>query len=497
MRGGSAVLLPIMLRHAARRQQLRSLSQVRWWWAVETIARSSPHTRSCSSSSSSSSSRVHVGGKPPTGDDVTHECLEDFGRPAAAVLQNTHYARLKSATPEEFASALQTRGDRSSPSRDVNYDTRRWNQHESPWRHWRHLLSVPYSSTLQRLFMPDLLVVGCSATAITYYNTVLVPAAYHGTAAAHGAVRSNVATWSAVSLPVLPFTISSMALGLLVAFRTNQSTSRYHEARLIWGDLVNSVRDLARQINVWIPRVGERNRLTPTPTDDGSSGGHACTATADTDTNCVRRLYWRSAEHQRIGQLLKAFPVALNFHLCDDGGHRTMTPTQLAADGAIEAEFYAEMLDVWGGDADNPDFRRIVTAFRTADDHAPLAVLMKLSEALQRHQVDPVFEREMDRQVKRLTAVLGGCERLLRTPIPPSFTRHTSRSLTLWCNLLPFALWPETGWATVPVSLMVTFVLLGIEDIGVQIENPFHNLPLRQYQTAVHASVDALLTDPR
>merc|ERR1711976_389165 len=52
---------------------------------------------------------------------------------------------------------------------------------------------------------------------------------------------------------------------------------------------------------------------------------------------------------------------------------------------------------------------------------------------------------------------VGACERILRTPIPVSYTRHTSRILILYLGLLPMALWSMCGWATVPVMIGVSF----------------------------------------
>lgn len=114
--------------------------------------------------------------------------------------------------------------------------------------------------------------------------------------------------------------------------------------------------------------------------------------------------------------------------------------------------------------------------------------------------------------------VAGGCERLLRTPIPLGYTRHTSRFLMLWyappaagawngrggmaaarhaqhrgtlrppegpaqvphllrptnqrapappphharrLTLLPFSLWESCGFAMIPVAALVAFLLLG------------------------------------
>ena len=133
--------------------------------------------------------------------------------------------------------------------------------------------------------------------------------------------------------------------------------------------------------------------------------------------------------------------------------------------------------------------------------HRPLHVLQRLSEELEGGggggprvaPLDPVLARELDHRVVALTNALGACERIRNTPIPTTYTRHTSRFLTLWCNLLPLALWPATGWGTPLASLFIGYALLGIEDIGVQIEEPFDVLPLWQYGAAVATSCDALV----
>jgi predicted membrane chloride channel (bestrophin family) len=56
--------------------------------------------------------------------------------------------------------------------------------------------------------------------------------------------------------------------------------------------------------------------------------------------------------------------------------------------------------------------------------------------------------------------------------------RHTARFLFAWLTLLPFALYPTTGWGVVPVCTGIAAVLCGIEEIGVQCEEPFGILPL-------------------
>ena len=45
-----------------------------------------------------------------------------------------------------------------------------------------------------------------------------------------------------------PFTLTSFALSLLLVFRTNASYSRWRDARMAWGLVLNRSRDIVRQV---------------------------------------------------------------------------------------------------------------------------------------------------------------------------------------------------------------------------------------------------------
>ena len=53
-----------------------------------------------------------------------------------------------------------------------------------------------------------------------------------------------------VSQPILGTVIPSIVLGLLLVFRTNTAYDRFWEGRKCWGAIVNTTRNLARQI--WV-----------------------------------------------------------------------------------------------------------------------------------------------------------------------------------------------------------------------------------------------------
>ena len=90
----------------------------------------------------------------------------------------------------------------------------------------------------------------------------------------------------------------------------------------------------------------------------------------------------------------------------------------------------------------------------------------------------------LDQNVQLLIDYLGGCERIHKTPIPYAYMVHVRRALIMYCGSLPFSLVKDFGWETVPAVVLLTYVFLGIEEIGVEIEDPFgedeNDLPLER-----------------
>ena len=85
-------------------------------------------------------------------------------------------------------------------------------------------------------------------------------------------------------------------------------------------------------------------------------------------------------------------------------------------------------------------------------------------------------------QTDRLVDAVGDVCRIMRTPLPLSYSRHTSRFLSIWSFTLPFVLIDAVGYlATVPATAVLCWMLFGIEDIGHQIEQPFS--PAREHAT--------------
>ena len=110
-------------------------------------------------------------------------------------------------------------------------------------------------------------------------------------------------------------------------------------------------------------------------------------------------------------------------------------------------------------------------------NNPPLEVAFWISDYLQqqynRHCIKSYQLTSLQELLNILVDNLGSCERILRTQMPLAYAIHLKQLLLLYCFLLPFQIVQSLGWWTGLISALVSFTLLGIEAIGLEIENPF------------------------
>lgn len=248
-----------------------------------------------------------------------------------------------------------------------------------------------------------------------------------------------------VSIPILASIIPNIVLGLLLVFRTNTAYERFWEGRRLWGTLTNTVRNLARQMWVIILEKDLQDQ----------------------------------DEKQAAMRLLVAFAVAMKLKLRNE---------------AIETH----------------ELRSLLSSARYSTlkmmNNPPLEIAFWISRYLQeqfhRDRLGIYQLNAMQELVNVMVDCLGGCERILKTPIPLAYSIHLKQLLLLYCLFLPFQLVADLGWATGFVTALISFTLFGIEEIGVEIENPFgrdaNDLPLDTIcQTMLINLEDLMSLDPK
>ena len=315
-----------------------------------------------------------------------------------------------------------------------------WVRHRSSERFLRNMRSI-FESSISISLQKELTFVTMAAVFVTVFNMVFVTYLDFDGARHVGPLIGL--PHQTMALPALPFSISLPALSLLLVFRTNTGYSRWNEARTLWGGLVNNCRNVVRQTNTFFPDDQYHNQLK-----------RRMAAETTAFIKALRNFLRGPADDETFrGEL---------YELVDAG---LMTPAQ--ADDTMSAK------------------------------NRPMYCLSAMSATLRKANIPPINGARIDSTISVLVDLTGANERIFKSPIPLVYTRLTSRFLTFYLTLLPLALWQQLGeswnhWATIPAEFMIAFFLFGIEEVGIQIEEPFSILPL---ETMCDGAIEATNTE--
>ena len=320
------------------------------------------------------------------------------------------------------------------------FDQDKWEKHRRVNRFFYDLQNIPSSTVFLRL-VRVLLTLTFLAYLVLITPETLLNLTHKMVPYVSDIVPSSLLLWMKQStIETFTFHISPLfhtmlgtVLGLVLVFRTNSSYSRFVEGRVAWGALVRRCRDFAR-FSAYIENEQLRktmlgvvscypyllkSRLRSGRTREDKSDPSAF---RDTPDEAVNRILNRVGASEEI-------PILLN-----DSRNRPFFCTMRLT-----------------------HFMKIAVK-EGINDNAQLMLEQTISE---------------------INQAGGVCERLIATPIPLSFSRHSSRSIMIWLLTLPFALSSiTTGWTLLPLMFCVSYLILGVDEIGIQIEEPFATLPL-------------------
>lgn len=226
-----------------------------------------------------------------------------------------------------------------------------------------------------------------------------------------------------------------IVLGLFLVFRTNTAYDRWWEGRKLWGGLVNSTRNFAMKVNAC---VGKENR-------------------ADRD--------W-------FAKMIPNFVFAMKESL--------RSGVQLAELESPEDSFLDDLMKY---------------------KHKPNRIAAMMYEKVNGLYRDKVITGDqlinMDKELKDFIDLIGACERIKNTPIPYSYMMYVKKFITIYIITLPFAFVSQSGYMTVPIVALVSFVLLSVELIAEEIEDPFgrdvNDLPLDELAVKMKENVREIL----
>lgn len=240
-------------------------------------------------------------------------------------------------------------------------------------------------------------------------------------------------------LEVAPYEIVGVVLALLLVIRTNAGYDRWYEARKLWGGIVNQSRNLATIGAVYGPRDAQ----------------------------------WQD----QFSRWTAAFSHASR--------HSLRGETDVS-----------DMLELLGPD----ETTRLARA-----PHMPMYVAGRLARllrtAVEAGAMDRFAFMQAEHERASLIDHIGACERIIRTPLAKVFSIKIRRFLFLYLVALPIAIVDKTGTLTPLLVLMVAYPLLSLDQIGIELENPFScerlsHLPLDEIAANIERNVRSLHADP-
>ncbi|WP_417398345.1 bestrophin family protein [Gimesia chilikensis] len=240
------------------------------------------------------------------------------------------------------------------------------------------------------------------------------------------------------NLDISLFGIAGGVLGILLVIRLNAGYDRWWEARTLWGGIVNQSRNLVVSAMAYGPNDPE----------------------------------WRD----NLVRWTAVFSHAAHHSLRNEAPFAEL-------DNLIGIENAKQL---------------------TAADHMPSFVALRigelLREATERFDMDKFFYLQMDRERGLLLNHIGACERILTTPLPRIYSITIRRFILLFLIMLPIALVDQVdeGWLVPVITMFVAYPLLTLDQIGVELENPFlssnlSHLPLNDLSAKIERNLFAVL----
>lgn len=238
-----------------------------------------------------------------------------------------------------------------------------------------------------------------------------------------------------VPLNPAPFTLFGFVLALFLGFRNSASYDRFWEGRKLWGSLLNVSRSLTRQV---------------------------LTLNRNIDRESIKEFI----------NLLSAFVYALNHQL-----RKTDSSDDLK-----------EKLS-------SADYQLVINS-----KYKPALILNLIGDWVGKQKLkgnlDSIQQASIDQNLNTLSDVLGGCERIVSTPIPYSYQVLLHRTIYIYCFLLPFGLVDSLSWFTPFIVAFIAYTFVAFEAIADEIEEPFgqeaNDLALNSMSIMIEESIKEL-----
>lgn len=205
--------------------------------------------------------------------------------------------------------------------------------------------------------------------------------------------------------------ILGIVLGLFLVFRMNSAYERWWEGRSQWGLLVNDTRNLAQKLNAMLGKdeVEHRNFFKL----------------------MIGNFAYALKEHLRGG---------VNFDEIEDPG-----------DGIIEK----------------------LKTVKNVPNIILAIIYSRLQQLVDEKKITGEQLIVIDTELEEYASIQGACERIKNTPIPYSYSMYIKKFIFTFLITLPFGFVTTFFYLTIPIVLLLFYILVSIELIAEEIEDPF------------------------
>ncbi len=224
-------------------------------------------------------------------------------------------------------------------------------------------------------------------------------------------------------------------LGLVLVFRSNSAYERWWEGRKLWGSLVNESRSIAIKINAFLP-----------------------------DTESKSRVFFAKS--------IANYVYTLKGHL---RGKVNLSEVEATESLSIE---------------DLSQVKHIPNIIANS-------IYTKVIHLYQQHLISGEQLIILDKEIKSFTDIVGACERIKNTPIPYSYSMFMKKFIFIYTMTMPLGFITTFNYWTIPIVMFVFYVLVSIELIAEEIEDPFgmdsNDLPMEEMSLRIKHNVREIL----
>ncbi len=134
------------------------------------------------------------------------------------------------------------------------------------------------------------------------------------------------------------------------------------------------------------------------------------------------------------------------------------------------------------------------------DIHHPNLIAKQLvslvNEAHQNNQLNGYQFLALNNELQSFTEITGACERIKKTPIPYSYSLFIKKFIFIYIMSMPFCFVSDFGYWVVLITVFVFYVLVSLELIAEEIEDPFgydaNDLPMTAISENVRKSTEEI-----